>query len=228
MKCTCCGSAALTTGDVLWPELVAEWGIGPDEVAYINRQQGLRCTACGNSLRVMALARALMACHDYRGTFKDFVRTRAIRKLRVLEVNPAGDLTTFLREMAGHVLGCFPDVDMQRLPYADGSFDWVLHSDTLEHVPDPVRGLAECRRVLRPGGLCAFTVPIIVGRLTVSREGKPPSYHGSPANPLDCLVRTEYGADAWRHVVMAGFTECRIFPMDHPAAHALVGVRRDD
>jgi SAM-dependent methyltransferase len=113
---------------------------------------------------------------------------------------------------------------MTALPFADGAFDVVVHSDTLEHVPRPVRGLAECRRVLRPGGFCAFTVPMVVGRLTVSREGLPPSYHGSPSNPADCLVHTEYGADAWGHVVRAGFAECRLFALEHPAAHALVGV----
>ena len=35
----------------------------------------------------------------------------------------------------------------------------------------------------------------------------------------------EYGADAWKHVVDAGFTECRIVPYDPPGAIALVGSR---
>ena len=49
--------------------------------------------------------------------------------------------------------------DMQALPHADGAFDLVVHSDTLEHVPDPVRGLAECRRVLKPRGLLILETP---------------------------------------------------------------------
>src|SRR5262249_13313909 len=114
---------------------------------------------------------------------------------------------------------------MMALPYEDESFEWVVHSDTLEHVQHPIRALSECRRVLKPGGRCAFTVPIIVDRLTISRAGLPPSYHGSSANPTDYLVFTEYGADAWKHVLQAGFAECRISSLEYPAALALVGVR---
>jgi ubiquinone/menaquinone biosynthesis C-methylase UbiE len=112
------------------------------------------------------------------------------------------------------------------LPFQDRSFDLVVHSDTLEHVPHPVRGLAECHRVLKPGGFCAFTVPIIVDRLTRSREGLPTSYHGAPdTRSSDLLVHTEYGADAWKHVILAGFGECRLMAFDFPASLALVGLR---
>jgi hypothetical protein len=52
----------------------------------------------------------------------------------------------------------------------------------------------------------------------------PPSYHGSEAQPI-YLVHTEYGADAWKHVIRAGFQECRIFSLEYPAALALVGVK---
>ena len=114
---------------------------------------------------------------------------------------------------------------MMNLQFEDSSFDLIVHSDTLEHILHPVRGLSECRRVLRPGGACAFTVPLIVDRLTISRDGMPPSYHGSSANPGDCLVHTEYGADAWKHVLLAGFRECRISAIEYPTAQALVAVR---
>ena len=42
--------------------------------------------------------------------------------------------------------------DVQDLPFADGSFDLVAAMWMLYHVPDLDRGLAEVRRVLRPGG----------------------------------------------------------------------------
>ncbi len=42
--------------------------------------------------------------------------------------------------------------DAQELPFADESFDVVLASHMLYHVPDRPRALAEIRRVLVPGG----------------------------------------------------------------------------
>jgi SAM-dependent methyltransferase len=225
MPCHCCGSSHLVMSDVLWKELVDEWRLARHEVAYINRQQGFRCGACGANLRSMALASALMRCAGYAGLFKDFVTAPKIQAKRVLEINEAGSLAPFLAGLPGHVLASYPQIDMMALPYGGDTFDWVVHSDSLEHVKHPVRALSECQRVLKPGGLCAFTVPMIVDRLTMSREGLPPSYHGSPENPADCLVFTEYGADAWKHAIQAGFTECRITCLEYPAAMALVAVK---
>jgi SAM-dependent methyltransferase len=172
----------------------------------------------------MALAKAVMACYGNATLFKEFVRSRVAKELRVLEINEAGRLTPFLTVLPNHVLVRYPEIDMMNLPLEDRTFDLVVHSDTLEHVLHPVRGLSECRRVLKPGGFCAFTLPMIVDRLTMSREGLPPSYHGSPSNAADHLVHTEYGADAWKHVLLAGFSECRIVALEYPASQALVGV----
>lgn len=49
--------------------------------------------------------------------------------------------------------------DALRLPYADNSFDVVLMSEILEHVPTDEAAIDEMARVLRPGGLAAVTVP---------------------------------------------------------------------
>lgn len=46
-----------------------------------------------------------------------------------------------------------------RLPYADESFDKVILSEVLEHLPEDLEGLLEVRRVVRPGGEIAITVP---------------------------------------------------------------------
>ena len=47
----------------------------------------------------------------------------------------------------------------QELPFADGSLDAVVSASVLEYVPDPGAVLAECARVLRPGGVLVCTVP---------------------------------------------------------------------
>jgi len=81
---------------------------------------------------------------------------------------------------------------MMQMRYSDRSYDLVVHSDTLEHVPQPVVGLAECYRVLGPGGFCVFTVPAILDRMTRSREGLPPSHHGDPSLPATDLVENRW------------------------------------
>ncbi len=45
------------------------------------------------------------------------------------------------------------------LPYADGCFDVVNYTDILEHLFDPLGGLKEAVRVLKPGGLFMLDTP---------------------------------------------------------------------
>lgn len=223
--CLCCGSRRIAFQPVLWKELVDEWRLAPYEVEYIDCQQGLHCEYCGSKLRCMALALSLMRCYSFKGLFSDWVAQSEVQRLDVLEINEAGLLTQFLSRLPHHILKTYPEMDMTRLPYPDNCFDLVIHSDSLEHVRHPIRGLSECRRVLKPQGFCAFTVPIIMDRLTISRTGMPPSYHGaSEITASDYVVHSEYGSDAWRQVIQAGFGECRIISLGFPAAQALVGV----
>jgi ubiquinone/menaquinone biosynthesis C-methylase UbiE len=49
--------------------------------------------------------------------------------------------------------------DALQLPFADASFDKVICSEVLEHIPDYRGALAEIRRVLKPGGLLCASVP---------------------------------------------------------------------
>jgi len=71
-----------------------------------------------------------------------------------------------------------------------------------------------------------FTIPLVVDRLTAGRAGMEPSYHNAPGEKDSGMqVHTEYGADAWKDVVLAGFAECRLVPLEYPSAIALVGVR---
>ncbi|CAN5142132.1 class I SAM-dependent methyltransferase [soil metagenome] len=45
------------------------------------------------------------------------------------------------------------------LPFADATFEYVVCSEVLEHLPQDGRAMAELTRVLKPGGLIAVTVP---------------------------------------------------------------------
>lgn len=47
----------------------------------------------------------------------------------------------------------------EQLPFADDEFSAIVTLDTLEHVPDDVKAIAEIVRVLQPGGAAIINVP---------------------------------------------------------------------
>ena len=67
------------------------------------------------------------------------------------------DVAAWRITRAAELTGDLPDVtlrqaDCENLPFADRSFDHVLVTECLSYVADPEAALAECLRVLKPGG----------------------------------------------------------------------------
>jgi SAM-dependent methyltransferase len=223
--CPCCGSNEYKSEKILWDGLVKEWKLTKAEAAYVNRQQGLQCNVCRSNLRSMTLARAILySQQEYEITLKDFIKQN--KKLKILEVNEAGNLSPFFKEHPSHTLVEYPEVDIKKLPFKDNAFDVIIHSDTLEHVDDPMAGLRETLRVQKPGGFTCFTIPFIVGRLSRRRSAsEKKSYHGSPGNN-EYLVQTEYGSDMWTQVIQAGYDECRLTSLEYPSSTAITGFKK--
>lgn len=48
---------------------------------------------------------------------------------------------------------------IESIPYGDNFFNTVFVGETIEHFPNPIRFLCECRRVLRDDGLLILTTP---------------------------------------------------------------------
>jgi SAM-dependent methyltransferase len=92
--------------------------------------------------------------------------------------------------------------DAARLPFADNSFDRVLCSEVLEHVPDPDAVLAEIARILKPGGIFAASVPrywpeAICWKLSTA-------YHNTPGGHVR-IFRTKALRDQVRKQGFAAF-----------------------
>ena len=81
------------------------------------------------------------------------------------------------------------------LPFGAQTFDTVVCSEVLEHVPDPACLLAEVTRVLRPGGHLLLTTP---------------QTWGLHEEPHDYFRYTRYGLDVLAR--RAGLEPVRIAP----------------
>jgi SAM-dependent methyltransferase len=112
--------------------------------------------------------------------------------------------------------------DVQHLPYPDASFDVVCAMWMLYHVPDLDRGLAEIRRVLRPGGLLVAVTNGDEHTADLRRE--------AGGQPLLTQFSSENGeASLRRHfaeVAREDLATRAVFP-DHAAATAYLRSFRD-
>lgn len=93
------------------------------------------------------------------------------------------DLET-VRHVRGNYRVPVLHANLERLPLRAGSTEVVVHSQVLEHLPDQEGFLADCHRVLAPGGLLAVTTP---NRLTFSPGSETPlnPYHTRELSPVE-------------------------------------------
>ncbi|MCS6777283.1 MAG: class I SAM-dependent methyltransferase [Chloroherpetonaceae bacterium] len=50
--------------------------------------------------------------------------------------------------------------DVTAIPVPDASFDVVICTEVLEHVPEPIKAIQEFGRIVRPGGLLLLSAPL--------------------------------------------------------------------
>ena len=193
---------------------------GPSLLVRLSRDDhGVRCVRCGASAIHLAMGDALrvyvpdLASRDAyelsaRGPLVAYLR-RTVRTLTVSEYLPESNSHNGVR-----------NEDVQRLTFADASFDFVTHTEVLEHVPDDAGAFSELCRVLRPGGRMLFTVPLH-GERTIERaclrDGRiehllPPAYHYDPLRDgAGILAFRDYGRDIIQRVLAAGFDDAGLY-----------------
>jgi SAM-dependent methyltransferase len=191
---------------------------------------GRRCLRCLSTFRHRAVGAVLHRLRVHRGA-------------HVYELSSRGALCRFLRRTFARVTvselfeGVAPGgfrggvqcQDVQRLTYADASFDLVTSTEVFEHVAEDSRAFAEVHRVLRAGGHLVFTVPLMDAAPTLERarlEGGAivhlvePEYHGDRLRGRGgVLAFRTYGPDILDRLHRAGF-DARLERVDDPA-HAI-------
>jgi ubiquinone/menaquinone biosynthesis C-methylase UbiE len=87
----------------------------------------------------------------------------------------------------------------EQLPYPDASIDLVVSSTSFDHWSDQPAGLAECARVLRPGGHLVLVDQFsrwLVPTLAIGRRGKARTRRGADR----LLLRAGFDRPRWHRV----------------------------
>jgi SAM-dependent methyltransferase len=214
------------------------WQLTPRLAEALARKESCDCAHCGSKLRGRRLARVLLSLYRVgvppapARSLADWVEQPATRALRVAEINPIDGLHDQLVRLPLFFGSDYDPVgkpgapgrstrseDLTHLTYGDETFDLVLTSETLEHVPDLQTGLREIHRVLAPGGRHVFTIPLLPGvpetfvRSIVLPDGSIEDHVPRIAHPggdWGYPVFTEFGADLPALLKRAGF-ETEVF-----------------
>ena len=203
-------------------------GCGPSLlVRFGDDETQVRCLRCRGTPVHLSLIDALAACVGELGS------------LQAYELSTRGALLNYLRRhcrsvatseyldgvVPGETRGGIRCEDVQRLSFADASFDLCTSTEVFEHVPDDQAGLRELHRVLKPGGHLLFTVPLTGNQATLERarldDGRivhmqPPTFHGDRlGGPGSVLVYRDYGQDILERVRECGFDHARLWTPQH-------------
>ena len=94
--------------------------------------------------------------------------------------------------------------EMEAIPRPDGSVDLIISNGVINLSPRKTRVLAECARVLRPGGrLC-------ISDLSVEQDGLPPEILTQPAAWAGCVAGALAEDDLVRKLTEAGFDDVEV------------------
>jgi ubiquinone/menaquinone biosynthesis C-methylase UbiE len=135
---------------------------------------------------------------------------------RVIGIDPSAVFVERARALAGDIGNlAFEQGDGRALPFADEGFDVVVVHQTLSHVPQPERLVAEAHRVLRPGGtLAVFDGDYATATVAVGER-----------DPLELCVeafRAGFVHDPWIVRRLPQLLQAQGFAVASPASHGYI------
>jgi SAM-dependent methyltransferase len=169
------------------------------------------CIRCRANLRYELIAEVI------RKSFPD------VSKLDVLELDRKSPLRNlFLKKSKSYIRTFFSTTvprgqrfdggvqceDITQLTLSDNSYDLIISSDVLEHVPKLEKAFNESYRVLRVGGAHIFTVPtrpttrkraMVDEKTGEVKHLVEPEYHSDPLDARGILAFWDLGFDLGKH-----------------------------
>ena len=76
---------------------------------------------------------------------------------KILGISGIENFQSLISEKAEVTDVQYPEVDLQDLPYADNSFNFIISDQVIEHLENPKRAIEESYRVLMSGGIAIHT-----------------------------------------------------------------------
>ncbi len=207
-------------------------GPGDETTGAITRpnwRESLICPVCGLNNRQRAIAWALKRAMEKKlgaeGRRVDLYMAEQVTRMYALLSGWNESVVCVGSEYLGDELAGGTVVDglrhenAEQLSFEDGSFDFVLSAEVLEHVNSPQRAIAEIYRVLRPGGELFLSIPFDFTRKHNSTRARienrnivhlaEPAYHGNPLSADGSLVFTDFGWEFVGEIERTGLENSR-------------------
>ncbi len=132
------------------------WTSGADYDHWMGRWSRLLAQEFLKWLRLPAGLRWIDICCGSGVITETIVEHNAPAVVVGVDVSP--EQINFARRHRSHPSVTFETSDAMSLPFADASFDVAVCGLGLNYIPNPVQGLEEFQRVIRPGGNLAVYV----------------------------------------------------------------------
>lgn len=154
------------------------------------------------------------------GTGKNFPYHPAGARITAIDFSPAMLERARPKQAQSAATLLLETMDVERLDYADDSFDAVVASFVFCSVPDPLQGLREVRRVCKPGGKVLLLEHVLSHRPWLARL----------MHALSPLVVRLLGAnidrDTVANVAAAGLTLEQVEDLGHGDVVKLIEARK--
>jgi SAM-dependent methyltransferase len=205
-----------------------------ESVEFYSEQAWLRdhffCSSCGSIPRERAL---MVAIDQYCPNWRSLAVHESSPGGRGVSVKLHHNCATYTASQyypdltpGEHHASGFQCQNLEKMTFADSSFDLFVTQDVMEHIFNPKRAFREIARVLKPGGMHIFTVPI-VNRFSASESRavldastgqieylKEAEYHGNPVDAKGSLVTMDWGYDIQKVIMDAAAMPTTAILMD--------------
>lgn len=205
-----------------------EYGYRVDGQLLPNWRERLVCPGCGMNNRQRLVAKLVdqrIGDQPVGGVYFMEQITPIFRWVR--DRHPGVDIvgSEYLgyQYRGGEIVNGVRHEDVMALSFDDASIGLIVSNDVLEHVPLVDKAIAECARILQPGGSMIATIPFQIEREASqvrARLGEdgiehllPPAYHGDPLSADGILVFHDFGWDLLDVFRRAGFAsiDCEFY-----------------